>query len=94
MALIFEWDEEKSKRNIENHGVLFEEAKSVFNDPFSITIEDYAHSGNEERFLDIGLSSQGRVLVVWYTEREEKIRIIGCRIATHSERQEYEKRKF
>ncbi len=93
MALAFEWDEEKSKRNVRKHGVTFEEAKTVFNDPFAITIADPDHSAEEERYLDIGLSVKERVLVVWYTEREENIRIIGCRRATPSERKTYEERQ-
>ena len=66
MALTFGWDEDKSKRNVRKHGVPFEEAKTVFNDPFAITINDPDHSAGEERYLDTGLSSKGRVLVVWY----------------------------
>ena len=93
MALTFEWDEEKSKRNFRKHGVAFEEAKTVFNDPFAITIADPDHSDEEERYLDIGLSVKESVLVVWYTEREENIRIIGCRRATRSERKTYEARE-
>lgn len=92
MTLTFEWDEAKSKRNFIKHGVVFEEAKTVFNDPFSITIDDPDHSNDEDRFIDIGLSSKGRVLVVWYTERNENIRIIGCRKVTKTERIIYEKR--
>jgi uncharacterized DUF497 family protein len=72
--------------------VVFEEAKTVFNDPFSITIDDPDHSNDEERFIDIGISSKGRVLVVWYIERNENIRIIGCRKVTKTERIIYEKR--
>ena len=90
MTLAFEWDESKSKQNLGKHGVSFEEAKTVFNDPFSITIVDPDHSDDEERYLDIGLSSEGSVLVVWYTERRDNIRIIGCRKATRSERKRYE----
>jgi len=93
MALTFEWDEDKSKRNVRKHGVPFEEAKTVFNDPFAITTNDPDHWAGEERYLDIGLSSKGRVLVVWYTERKENIRIIGCRKATRSERKIYEERE-
>jgi uncharacterized DUF497 family protein len=93
MAITFEWNEEKSKRNVRKHGVTFEEAKTVFNDPFAITIDDPDHSDEEERYLDIGLSSKGKVLLVWYTELEENIRIIGCRRATPSERKTYEERE-
>ena len=82
MGLTFEWDEDKSKRNVRKHGVTFEEAKTVFNDPFEITIDDPDHSDDEDRYLAIGISLKGRLLVVWYTERNENIRIIGCRKAT------------
>ena len=58
-----------------------------------ITIADPDHSDEEERYLDIGLSVKQRLLVVWYTEREENIRIIGCRKATQFERKTYEERE-
>ena len=93
MALTFEWDEGKSKQNVRKHGVTFEEAKTVFNDPFAITITDPDHSDEEERYLDIGFSSQGKLLVVWYSERGENMRIIGCRRATPSERKIYEEKQ-
>ncbi len=93
MTLTFEWDEDKSRRNLGKHDVEFEEAKTVFNDPFAITIADPDHSDEEDRYVDIGLSSKGRALVVWDTEREENIRIIGCRKATPSERRTYEERE-
>ena len=93
MALTFEWDEEKSKRNVRKHGVAFEEAKTVFNDPFAITIGDPDHSLSEERFLDIGMSAKGRISIVWYTGRRDNIRVIGCRKAAQSERRTYEKGK-
>ena len=93
MALTFEWDEGKAKENFRKHGVSFEEAKTVFNDPFAITISDPEHSEREPRFLDIGLSVKTRVLVVWYTERRENIRIIGCRKATRAERRNYEEER-
>ncbi len=93
MTLTFEWDEDKSRQNVEKHGVTFDEAKTVFNDPFAITIADPDHSYQEDRYVDIGLSSKERVLVLWYTEREENIRIIGCRKATPSERRIYEERE-
>ena len=94
MALTFEWDDEKSNRNIHKHGVTFEEAKTVFNDPFAINVDDPDHSLEEERALNIGYSSQGRMLVVWYTERNENIRIIGCRQATKAERKTYENKEI
>jgi len=90
MMLNFEWDEEKAKANLKNHRVSFEEATTVFSDPFSITIPDPDHSTEEERYIDIGNSDRGRVLVVVYTEREITIRIISCRKATPTERRRYE----
>jgi hypothetical protein len=89
MGLVFEWDEAKSRGNAAKHGVTFEEAKTVFNDPFSLTIPDPDHSEEEERWLDMGLSHLGRLLVVWYTESGETIRIIGSRLATKSEAESY-----
>jgi len=89
MDLVFEWDEEKAKRNEVKHGVSFDEVKTTFNDPFAMTIPDPNHSAEEERWLDIGLSSEGRILVVWYTERSGRIRIIGSRKATKSEERAY-----
>ncbi|MEW5721050.1 MAG: BrnT family toxin [Chloroflexota bacterium] len=86
----FEWDEEKAKANYRQHGVTFDEGTTVFSDPFSITIPDPDHSADEERYLDIGTSDKGRVLIVSYTERGTKIRIISCRKATPRERRLYE----
>lgn len=63
---------------------------TVFLDPLSITIRDPDHSTQEHRYIDIGISDRGRLLVVVYTERSENIRIISCRKATVSERQSYE----
>ena len=90
MDLVFEWDEEKARGNETKHHVSFEEGKTVFNDPFSLTIPDPDHSIGEDRWIDIGLSAAGRLLVVWYTERDGLIRIIGCRQANRRERRDYE----
>ncbi|MDZ8080068.1 MAG: BrnT family toxin [Nostoc sp. SerVER01] len=90
MELGFEWHEEKAKENLKKHGISFDEAKTIFNDPFSITITDPEHSLDEERYIDIGLSLRGQLLVVVYTERQSKIRIISCRQATKAERKVYE----
>jgi uncharacterized DUF497 family protein len=87
----FEWDEMKARINKRKHGVDIEEATSIFQDESSLTMKDDARSVEEERFVDIGLSSKGRVLVVVYTERENNIRIISCRKATSAEREAYEK---
>ena len=89
MDLVFEWDEEKADRNAAKHGVTFEEAKTIFNDPVAMTVFDPDQSDEEDRWLDVGLSAQGRLLVVWYTERGERIRIIGSRRATKAEERAY-----
>lgn len=90
MKLDFEWDEEKAKANLKKHRIGFDEATTVFLDPFSITIPDAEHSVDEQRYVDIGSSDKGRVVVVVYTERSSSIRIISCRKATLLERKLYE----
>jgi uncharacterized DUF497 family protein len=92
MSLVFEWDQSKSDKNEKKHGITFEEAKTVFNDRYAITIDDPDHSDDEYRYIDIGFSSEGRILVVWYTERNENIRIIGSRKAIRTERKAYEEK--
>jgi len=94
MDLTFEWKEGKAEKNIRKHKISFEEAKTVFNDRLSITISDPRHSSDEHRYIDIGYSSKGRILVVVYTEREPNIRIISCRKPTAGERRIYEEYKF
>ena len=89
MDLVFEWNEHKAKREEAKHGVTFEEGKTVFSDPLAVTIPDPGHSEHEERWLDIGFTTRGRLVVVWYTERDDRIRIIGCRTATPAERSTY-----
>jgi uncharacterized DUF497 family protein len=76
MQLSFEWDEDKARENLKKHKIRFEEARTVFTDPFSITIADPGHSMDELRYIDIGTSDKNRVLVVVYTERGSKIRLI------------------
>ena len=90
MQLEFEWDPEKEKSNIRKHGVSFREGATVFDDPLSWTFPDPDHSMDEERFLTIGLSSQGRTIVVSHTDRGIKTRIINARPATPHERKNYE----
>jgi uncharacterized protein len=86
----FEWDANKAATNLEKHGVSFPEAMGVFGDPLEVTIWDPVHSGGEARFVSIGLSEAGRLLVVAYTEREGRIRIISAREAAPRERRHYE----
>jgi len=90
---LFEWDEDKAASNFRKHQVSFTESATVFNDEFIATMLDPNHSGMEERFIAIGLSVKSRVLVVSYTERGEKTRLISCRKATPAERKQYEKGK-
>ena len=91
MSLTFEWNKNKAKGNIRKHGVSFEEAATVFGDPLSLTINDPLHSNEEERFIIVGESNKGRLLVVVHTEQGYKIRIISARIATRGEIRTYEK---
>lgn len=92
MGMEFEWDERKAAGNLEKHKVSFDEARTVFSDPFSITIDDPEHSADEFRFIDIGSSSDGTILVVSYTERT-RIRLISARKASKAERKMYEEEK-
>lgn len=86
----FEWDPKKARANSRKHGVTFEEACSVFFDELSLTGDDPDHSLDEDRFVTFGLSSVGRLLVVAFTERGERIRIISARPVTVFERRLYE----
>ncbi len=90
MGLTFEWDDEKAERNLQKHGVTFEEASTVFGDPLARTIHDPLHSEEEDRYVNLGQSQRGRLLVVVFTDREERIRIISARVATRRERKKYE----
>jgi uncharacterized protein len=86
----FEWDPEKADANLRDHGVAFTEAQTVFGDPLEITIPDPDHSEGEFRFLSIGRSEADRLLIVSYTERGSRIRIISAREAAPKERRDYE----
>jgi len=86
----FEWDPEKAAANAKKHGVEFSEAMTVFGDPLELTITDPDHSEDERRFLSIGASARGRLLVVAYTERSGRTRIINAREASSQERKHYE----
>ena len=86
----FEWDAPKADANRRRHGVTFEEAISAFADPLSVTIADPLHSADEHRFVLIGHSYRGRLVVVVHTERGHTIRVISARVATRRERRAYE----
>ena len=85
----FEWDAKKAALNAVKHNVRFDEAITVFSDPLEMTISDQAHA-HEARFVSVGRSESGRLIVVTYTEREESVRIISARAATPKERRQYE----
>lgn len=91
-TLNFEFDLKKSFKNYLNHGVSFEEAQTIWKDEFSIELNDDDHSENESRYLRIGRSSNNRILLVAFCERNnnETIRIISARKATSTERKFYE----
>ena len=76
MHIEFEWDPNKAKKNIKKHRVSFNEAATVFGDPLSMTFFDPDHSVDEERYITVGLSQRGILLVVAHTERGDSIRII------------------
>jgi uncharacterized protein len=82
----FAWDQKKASNNLSKHGVSFEEAATVFGDPHP----DPDHSLDEQRFIIIGLSEQGRIIVVAHTDDSETVRLISAREATSGERKSYE----
>lgn len=90
MPLNFEWDQAKASTNLRKHAVSFEEAATVFADELSLTIPDPDHSLAESRFILLGTSYRGKMLVVVHTERGDSIRIISARPASQRERQQYE----
>ena len=90
MQTLFEWDTDKGEVNLRKHKVSFDEAQTVFTDDFSVTIPDPDHSDEEDRQIIIGMSNKRRLLVVIYTERGKKIRLISARKATRAEHKKYE----
>jgi uncharacterized protein len=86
----FEWDENKAARNLSKHGVSFEEAKTVFDDPLYVDFYDPDHSDEEDRYIIVGESRRSRLLIVSYTERGKTIRLISAREVTRKEREVYE----
>jgi uncharacterized DUF497 family protein len=91
----FEWDEDKAAANLRKHGVSFELASSVFNDPRLLTVADLEHSETEERWFSIGCASNGAMLTVVYLWSEAdpettKIRLISARASTRTEIRQYQ----
>ena len=90
----FEWDENKAARNFVKHGISFEEAATVFGDPLSDTFDDPDHSAEERRFVIIGVSEKGRMLIVAHTDEGEVVRLISAREPTRKEREFYEESRI
>lgn len=92
MSLEFEWDPEKSKKNVSKHDIAFIEAATVFSDSLSVTYGDPDHSDEEDRFITVGFSSSGKLLMVSHTDRNDRIRIISARKLVRKERKQYEQK--
>ena len=90
VAYLFAWDPAKAATNITDHGVTLDEASTVFADPFALLMPDPDHSEDEDRFVLLGISTQQRLLVVAFTDRPPRTRIISARRATRRERRRYE----
>ena len=86
----FEWDREKARRNLKKHGVSFDQAVTVFYDPLAATFDDPLRSNVETRFITVGHSAHGRLLIVVHTGRGTAARLIGARKATPNERKRHE----
>jgi uncharacterized DUF497 family protein len=94
MGLVFCSDAAKAAGNEAKHGVSFDEALTVFGDPVARVFDDPDHSADERREIIVGHSRRGRLLVVWFTERRQHIRIISARTATQRERTDYEEKRI
>jgi hypothetical protein len=90
VAYIFEWHATKASANLRKHGVTFDEASTVFADPLALLMPDPDHSEGEERYVLLGMSTRSRLLVVGFSERPPRTRLISARRATRSERRRYE----
>ena len=91
--MIYEWDAAKAAANKRKHGVSFEEAQTVFLDPFAETFDDPDHSADERRFITIGASTRQRLLFVAHADRGvDRVRIISARLATRGETHAYQER--
>jgi len=89
MLFTFEWDLAKAAENERKHGVSFEEASSCFADPESLTVYDPEHSEGEDRYVLLGMSARGRLLVVVHLERDDNIRLVSARPANRREAAQY-----
>lgn len=87
------WDDRKNKANRTKHGIDFEEASDIFFDPLALTVNDFDHSWDEFRFIAIGKTKLQKLVVVFFTETNEEIRIISARRPTRTERVNYEEER-
>ncbi len=90
MSIRIEWDERKAVSNVEKHGVSFDEARTVFEDPLFVEFYDPDHSLEDQRYLMVGQSVRGRLLIVSYADRGDILRLISAREVTRREREVYE----
>jgi uncharacterized protein len=90
ICIEFEWDKQKAESNLSKHDISFEEAQTVFDDPLYVDFYDPDHSQKEHRYILIGESSKSRILLISYTERGDKIRIISARQVTKQELKAYQ----
>jgi uncharacterized DUF497 family protein len=88
--VIYEWDPKKARANLRKHHVSFEEAATIFLDPFAVTYPDPDHSSEEIREITVGRSARHRVVFLSHTRRGDRIRLISGRKATNQERKQYE----
>jgi uncharacterized DUF497 family protein len=91
--LTFEWDKRKELANIRKHGASFHEASTVFLDPLSMTFYDPDHAEDEDRYITLGMTKNGRLLFVSHAERGDRVRIISAREASKLERNGYEENR-
>ena len=85
----FEWDEDKDRANIEKHGIAFEEILEVFDDPAFLTGYDFEHSETEDRYYGIGNLNGILIVLVFFTEKKDRIRLISARQAEKDLREDY-----
>ncbi len=95
MGFKFEWDTKKAEINFHKHGISFDEASTVFNDPLAVIFDDPVHSFGEQREIIIGHSDQNKLLLVCFTEKKNNIiRVFSSRLTTKKERKDYEQNSF
>jgi len=94
LGMEFEWDESKATANLKKHGISFKKAETVFDNPLAVIFDDEAHSEGERREIIIGHSQNHPLLLISFTERPSAIRIISARLATRTEREDYEQNAF